>query len=96
MKKSQHIGSNFDDFLADEGLLEEVRAVATKRVIAMLIQREMDAQQITKTAMAQRMHTSRTVLNRLLDESDLSLTLATLMSAATALGKRVKISLVSA
>jgi antitoxin HicB len=96
MAKSKHIGSSFDDFLADEGILEEVHAAATKRVIAMLIQQEMEAQQITKTAMAERMQTSRTVLNRLLDENDLSLTLATLMSAATALGKRLSISFLPA
>ncbi len=30
----QNMGSDFDDFLAEEGLLEEVTAVAVKRVIA--------------------------------------------------------------
>jgi antitoxin HicB len=28
------IGSNFDDFLTEEGLLEEAEAVAVKRVLA--------------------------------------------------------------
>lgn len=40
------------------------------------------------------MHTSRAALNRLLDDTDASLTLITLVSAAAALGKHVKIELV--
>ena len=91
---AQHIGSNFDDFLAEEALLEEATAVAMKRVIAWQIEQEMAAQKLTKAGMAKRMHTSRASLNRLLDEADTSLTLTTLASAAAALGKRVKVELV--
>jgi antitoxin HicB len=89
----QNIGSNFDDFLAEEGMLEEVTAVAVKRVIAWQIEQEMSAQRITKTAMAKKMRTSRASLNRLLDENDTSLTLTTLASAAAALGRRIKLEL---
>lgn len=92
---NRHIGSNFDDFLAEEGVLEEVTATAMKRVIAWQIQREMKAQHITKTAMAERMKTSRTALNRLLNETDTSLTLATLASAAAALGKQFRFEIAS-
>jgi antitoxin HicB len=42
------------------------------------------------------MHTSRAALNRLLDDTDTSLTLTTLASAAAALGQGVKIELVGA
>lgn len=89
----KHIGSNFDDFLAEEALLDEATATAVKRVIAWQIEQEMKAQKLTKTAMAAKMHTSRAALNRLLDASDTSLTLTTLASAAAALGKHVKIEL---
>jgi len=89
----QNIGSHFDDFLAEEGMLEEVTAVAVKRVIAWQIEQEMTAQRITKTAMAKKMRTSRASLNRLLDENDTSLTLTTLAGAAAALGRRIKIEL---
>ncbi len=89
----QNIGSNFDDFLAQEGMLEEVTAVAVKRVIAWQIEQEMTAQRITKTAMAKKMRTSRASLNRLLDENDTSLTLTTLAGAAAALGRRIKLEL---
>ncbi len=89
----KNIGSSFDDFLKEEAMLEEVTAVALKRVIAWQIAEAMKAQQLTKTELAKRMHTSRAALNRLLDENDPSLTLTTLASAAAALGKKVKITL---
>ena len=89
----QHVGSNLDDFLAEEARLEEAAATAVKRVIAWQIEQEMKAQKLTKTALAAKMRTSRAALNRLLDASDTSLTLTTLASAAAALGKHVKIEL---
>ncbi len=88
-----HIGSSFDDFLIEEAILEDVTATATKRVIAWQIQQGMDSLKLNKTEMAKKMHTSRAALNRLLDEEDTSLTLTTLVSAAAALGKKVKIEL---
>jgi hypothetical protein len=93
MKKSVHIGSSLDELLQEDGLLEHATAVAVKRVIAWQIEGEMKAQALTKTALALRMHTSRAALNRLLDETDTSLTLTTLASAATALGKKLRIEL---
>lgn len=90
----KHIGSSFDDFLAEDATLQEVTAVAVKRVIAWQIAHEMKGQKMTKTALASKMHTSRAALNRLLDESDTSLTLTTLAGVAAALGKKIKIELV--
>jgi DNA-binding Xre family transcriptional regulator len=92
---NQHIGSDFDEFLHEEGILEVSAATAIKRVISWQIEQEMKAQHITKTDMAARMKTSRAALNRLLDEADTSLTLTTLASAATALGKRLRFELCS-
>ena len=89
-------GSRFDDFLQEEAILEDATAVALKRVIAWQIAEEMKAQQITKTELAKRMHTSRAALNRLLDETDPSLTLTTLASAAAALGRKVNIQFAAA
>lgn len=91
--KNKHSGSSLDDWLEDEGLLEDATAVAVKRVIAWQILQAMEKQQITKTDMAKRMHTSRAALNRLLDESDTSVTLMTLASAAAALGKKMQFQL---
>lgn len=92
----KNVGSRFDDFLQEEAILEDATAVALKRVIAWQIAKEMKAQQITKTELAKRMHTSRAALNRLLDEADPSLTLTTLASAAAALGRKVNIQFAAA
>ncbi len=91
---NKHIGSNFDDFLEEEGLLADVEAAAIKRVIAYQVEELMEAQQLTKTEMAARMQTSRASLNRLLDPTNRSVTLQTLERAAAALGKRLRVELV--
>lgn len=90
---NKHIGSSLDDFLAEEGLLEDATASAMKRVIAWQIEQEMKEQKLTKTALAAKMHTSRAALNRLLDASDTSMTLSTLASVAAALGKHLRVEL---
>lgn len=90
----QTMGSYFDDFLAEEGLLAEVEAVAVKRVIAYQIEQLMREQKLTKSAMAERMNTSRAALDRLLNPNNASVTLQTLERAASVLGKRVQINLV--
>jgi len=91
--RKKNIGSDFDNFLSEDGTLEEATAVAVKRVIAWQIEQAMADQNLTKTAMAKKMHTSRASLNRLLDENDTSLTLTTLAGAAAALGRRIKLEL---
>nr|WP_298168366.1 Fis family transcriptional regulator [uncultured Pseudomonas sp.] len=91
---NKHIGSDFDDFLAEQGLTEEVSAAALKRVITWQIQEAMKARHINKMVLAQRMHTSRTVVTRVLDANDAGMTIATLANAARALGQRVEVRLV--
>jgi len=89
-----HLGSNFDDFLAEEGILGEVDATAIKRVLAFQIAQLMTEKNLSKTEMAKRMNTSRTALDRLLNPQNESATLQTLERAAIALGKRLHIELV--
>ncbi len=91
---NKHIGSDFDDFLREEGILAEVEATAMKRVIAFQIEQEMKRRNMTKTEMAKKMKTSRASLNRLLDPSNASVTLQTLERAALAIDKRLRIELV--
>lgn len=91
MNRNPHIGSDLDDFLAEEGLLEEASALAIKRVVAWQLQAAMKEQKLTKKAMAERMRTSRAAVDRALDANDPGMTLATLARAAQALGKRVQI-----
>ena len=93
MKKNKHIGSSFDDFLQEEGILAEAEATAVKRIIAYQIEKEMEERNISKSALAHRMKTSRSSLNRLLDPKNESVTLLTLESAAFALGKKLKVQL---
>ena len=89
----QNIGSSFDEFLGQNGLLEETTAVAIKRVIAHQLAARMREQGITKADMARRMETSRAALDRLLDPDNPSVTLQTLQSAAIALGGRLRVEL---
>ena len=87
----KHIGSNFDDFLEEEGLLAKAEAVAIKRVVAFQVAKMMEDQHMSKTAMAKRMKTSRSALDRLLDPKNTSVTLQTLERAAHAIGKRLRV-----
>jgi antitoxin HicB len=91
---SKHnLGSSFDDFLEEEGLLEEVTAAAVKRYVAFELAQKMTEQNISKSEMARRMQTSRSALDRLLDPDNSSVTLQTLQAAVKALGGRLKVQL---
>ena len=89
----RNIGSDFYAFLDEEGLLEDVTAVAVKRYIAFQLAAKMDETNLSKAEMARRMETSRSALDRLLDPDNSSVTLQTLQSAVRALGGRLKIEL---
>jgi antitoxin HicB len=95
-KANRKIGSSLDDLLAEDGSLEEVSAHAMKRVLAWQVQEGMKKRGLTKVAMAKRMRTSRSALDRLLDESDTGLTIDTLTRAARALGYKIKLELKAA
>jgi antitoxin HicB len=92
--KKENIGSSLDDWLREEGTYEEVTAVAIKRVLARQIAQEMANQNLSKSEMAKRMHTSRAALDRLLDPSSDAVTLNTLFKAATAVGRQINMELV--
>ncbi len=94
MKKSSAIGSSFDSFLEEETILAQTEAIATKIVFAYQMQEAIKAMKLTKTDMAKRMNTSRAAINRLLDPDNTSITLASMESAAFAVGKKVKIEFV--
>jgi predicted XRE-type DNA-binding protein len=92
-RKTNHSGSTFDSFLDQEGIRDEVEAVAIKRVLAWQLQHAMRQQKKTKQAMAKQLHTSRSHLDRLLDPQNVSVRLDTITRTARALGKRVIIRL---
>jgi len=89
-----HIGSSLEDWLEEEGLLEDATNFAIKSVLAWQVGQYMESNQLTKTAMARRMKTSRAALDRLLDPENESITLRTLQNAARAVGARVELNLV--
>lgn len=90
------VGSSLDSLLEEDGLLEEVSAAAMKRVIAWQLAQAMKAKGLSKLAMARRMGTSRSHLDRILDATDPGLTLETLSKAAQAVGCQVRIELTTA
>jgi len=96
MNKKKHRGTNFRDFLEEEGILEEVEARALKRAVAIKLAKLIEEQSLSKRDMAQRMKTSRAAVNRMLDGSNPSMTLTTLGKAARALGQRIKLELIPA
>lgn len=85
----RHSGSTFDSFLEDEGIREEVEAVAIKRVLAWQLEQAMRDQQKTKRAVAKQLRTSRSQVDRLLDPENVSVSLHTMTRAARAVGKRL-------
>ena len=92
--KNPHIGSTFESWLDEKGLREDVTAAAVKSVIADQIAAAMKERGLTKSRMAAMMHTSRAQLDRLLDPSSGSVTLETLMTAARAVGRELRLELV--
>jgi len=62
--QNPHIGSSLDDFLKEEGILEEARSIAVKEALAWQVEQAMKREKITKAEMARRMHTSRAALDR--------------------------------
>jgi len=85
---NKHKGSTFDSFLEEENLLDDIEAVAIKRVVAYELEQVMEKNHLTKSEMAIKMHTSRSALDRLLDPMNTSVTLHTLVKVTHLLGKR--------
>jgi hypothetical protein len=93
-RKKGKVGSSFDGFLAEQGILEECEEQAIKQILADQIKVAMEKERLTKAAMAIRMQTSRRALDRLLDPANTSVTLHTLQRAAVAIGRQLRLELV--
>ena len=92
-KKNPHLGSSFDEFLEEEGIRHEVEARAQKRVLAWQMAESMKRYAVSRSELARKMHTSRGQVNRLLDPENTSVTLTTIVRAATSLGQHVQFTL---
>ena len=93
-KDNKHIGSSLNEFLEEEGLLETSQSFAIKRVLAWQITQYIKQQGLTKADMANRMNTSRSALDLLLDPGNDSVTLKTLQNAASTIGAHLEMKLV--
>jgi len=87
----KQLGSTFDSFLEDEGILEEVHAEAVKRVLAWQVSQFIEDNALTKSAFARQIETSRAQLDRVLNPTNTSLNLNTMCKIASAMGKKMEV-----
>jgi antitoxin HicB len=87
--KKKYIGSTLDSLFEELGEREEVELLTQKKLLAAKIERAMVRRKMTQVELAKAMRTSRTVVHRLLDPHDTSVTLATLAKASKALRVRL-------
>ena len=90
---NKYSGSDFDDFLKEDGILEEVTARAHKRLLALQVREAMEEYSITKAQLAEKLETSRSQLDRLLDPDNTAVTLESMERLARAVGKQLKVEL---
>jgi antitoxin HicB len=83
-----------DDFLKDQGKLEEFEAIAIKEVLAWQLAEAMKAGKMSRKRLAERMKTSRSQVSRLLDPKNGNVTIATLQRAARMVGRTLRLELV--
>jgi len=94
MKNKKHYGSSFDDFLEKEDIFHGVESIAIKKYFAAMVEKKMKEESISKSKMAELMHTSRSAVNRLLDPTNDSITLKTMENAVRVIGKKIRLELV--
>jgi hypothetical protein len=85
-------GQNFDEFMIEQGLYDEAKELAAKKLIALELKEEMEAQKLTKSMVAKKMHTSRVAVDNILNPAH-NTSIGTLERLASVLGKRLSISL---
>lgn len=76
------IGSNLMDYLEEEGILEKCLALSSKELIAYKLKCIMKEEAMTNQELADLMHTSKDLINGLLDENNQFVTLDILEKAA--------------
>ena len=91
---NRHTGTDFDDFLHEEGIYDVVTAAALKRLLALQMQDAIQDKQLTKSSLAKQLNTSRSQLDRLLDPDYTTVTLDSLSQLASALGKQLRVEMV--
>ncbi|MGH7154875.1 MAG: helix-turn-helix domain-containing protein [Acetobacteraceae bacterium] len=92
-KKNPHWGTTLDAFLREEGIREAAKAEALTRVVAWQLGKEMERQGISKAELAERMHTSRAQVDRILKAKG-NVTVESLRRAAALVGRELRLELV--
>ena len=93
MPKNSRTGSSLEDMLREDGIYEDAKNRAVKSILARKLMQAMEEQNLSKAHMAERMETSRSQLDRLLDPDNEGVTLETLKRAAGAVGMQIEIEL---
>ena len=91
--ENPHLGSTLESLLREDGTYEDAKSDAIKSVLAYKLEQAMKDQKLSKTRMAERMETSRSQLDRLLDPENEGVTLHTLKRAAAAVGMSLELEL---
>jgi len=86
------IGQNFDDFLKEQNIYEEVNELAAKKLITYQLKQAMEEQNLTKSTVAKKMKTSRVAVDNILDPA-FNTSIDSLERFAYAVGKKLTISL---
>jgi len=86
------LGQSFDDFMLEQGLYDEAKELAAKKLLVLELKQEMEAQKLSKSKVAKKMHTSRVAVDNILNPN-YNTSIGTLERFASVLGKRLHISL---
>lgn len=93
VKKNIHTGSDFSDFLEEQGLEAEVSARAAKRTFIHQIEKQMKKTKTNKNQI-RKLLGSPTTTSRVFDEDYTTLSLDTMSKAASAIGCELRLALV--
>ncbi|WED44010.1 XRE family transcriptional regulator [Legionella cardiaca] len=91
---NDYIGASFDDFLEEENLMVEVKALTIKRALIKQTLEYIKQHKLTKAEFAKKMQIKLLQLDRFLDTENSNLSLKKLIGLAKAMDKQIKISFV--
>jgi hypothetical protein len=86
------IGQDFNDFLKEQGIYDEVNELAAKKLITYQLEKAMQEQKLTKSFIAKKMKTSRVAVDNILNPA-FNTSIDSLERFANVLGKKLTISL---
>ena len=92
-QSNPHWGKTLDEYLGEGGAREAAKAKALTRVVAWQLSQEMERQGMTRTTLAERMHTSRAQVDRILKAKG-NITIETLQRAAALVGRELRLELI--